>query len=121
VDGSCGHDLVGNSVLRDTLATARPGGRVCQVGFLGGLGGVAAFEPLFDLPSGVQLSFFGSFALGAEPFPLSAIPLTDLIAKAEAGVYQAKPTRVFGFEEIVEGHRVMEANQANGKMVVSVP
>jgi NADPH:quinone reductase len=114
-------DLVGNTVLRDTLATVRPAGRVCQLGFLGGLGGVDGFEPVFDLPSGVQFSFFGSFALGTEAFPLSAIPLAEIVAKAEAGVYQAKPTRVFRFEEIVEAHRVIEANQANGKMVVSVP
>ena len=32
--------------------------------------------------------------------------------------YQAKPSRVFRFEEIQEAHRVMEANEANGKMVV---
>src|SRR5262247_3220092 len=31
-------DLVGNSVLRDSLRAARVGGRLCQAGFLGGLG-----------------------------------------------------------------------------------
>jgi NADPH2:quinone reductase len=35
-----------------------------------------------------------------------------------AGRYQAKPSRVFRFEEIREAHRVMDANQAKGKMVV---
>ena len=34
-------DLVGNSALRDSLRIARPGGRVCQLGFLGGLEPVA--------------------------------------------------------------------------------
>jgi NADPH2:quinone reductase len=33
---------------------------------------------------------------------------------------QAKPARVFGFDEIVEAHRVMESGQAGGKMTVSV-
>jgi NADPH:quinone reductase-like Zn-dependent oxidoreductase len=37
-----------------------------------------------------------------------------------AGRYKAKPFRVFKFEEIREAHRVMEANQAKGKMVVVV-
>jgi NADPH2:quinone reductase len=43
-----------------------------------------------------------------------------MIAKAEAGTYKAKPARVFRFDEIVEAHRVMEAGQAGGKMVVAV-
>src|SRR6266487_3444524 len=102
-------DLIGSSALRDTLAAVGPGGRVCQVGFLGGLGPVVDFDPLVDLPSGVQLSFFGSFMFGSEHFPLDAVPVQELIAKAEAGVYQAKPARVFGFDEVPEAHKVMEA------------
>ena len=114
-------DLVGNSVLRDSLGIVRPGGRVCQLGFLGGLEPVAGFDPIADLPTGVQLSFYGSaFVLGTEGFPLADIPLQEMIAKAEAGRYQAKPVRVFGFEEIVEAHRTMERGLAGGKMVVAV-
>jgi NADPH2:quinone reductase len=40
------------------------------------------------------------------------------VANVEAGAYQAKPSRVFAFEEIAEAHRVMEASQAAGKLVV---
>ena len=117
----CVFDLVGNSVLRDSLRIVRPGGRVCQLGFLGGLDPVAGFNPIADLPSGVQLSFYGSaFVLGTDDFPLAEIPLADMIAKAEAGRYQAKPVRVFGFDQIVEAHRVMEQGAAAGKMVVAV-
>jgi NADPH2:quinone reductase len=29
-----------------------------------------------------------------------------------------KPVRIFNFDEIHEAHRVMEANEARGKMVV---
>jgi NADPH:quinone reductase-like Zn-dependent oxidoreductase len=112
-------DLVGNSVLRDSLRAVRAKGRVCQAGFLGGLGPVADFLPAFDMPSGVQFSFFGSFEVGTGPYPISAIPFQEIVAKAEAGVYQAKPARVFGFEEIAEAHRVMEAAQAGGKLVVA--
>ena len=50
-------DLVGNSVLRDSLQTVRSRGRVCQVGFLGGQDPVDGFNPIADLPTGVQLSF----------------------------------------------------------------
>jgi len=114
-------DVVGNTVLRDSLRVVRPRGRVCQVGFLGGLAPVDGFDPLADLPSGVQLSFYGSaFVLGTADFPLAAVPLQEMIAKAEAGAYQAKPSRVFGFGELPEAHRVMEAGTAGGKMVATV-
>lgn len=114
-------DVVGNSVLRDSLASVRPRGRVCQVGFLGGFAPVPDFDPIADLPSGVQLSFFGSaFVLGSPAFPLADIPLDAIYAQVEAGTLKARPTRVFGFDEIVAAHRVMEAGRALGKMVVAL-
>jgi NADPH:quinone reductase-like Zn-dependent oxidoreductase len=77
-------DVVGNAVLRDSLRVVRTRGRVCQVGFLGGLTPVDGFDPIADLPSGVQLSFFGSaFVLGTADFPLAAIPLQEMVARAE--------------------------------------
>ncbi len=94
---------------------------MCQLGFLGGAEPVADFNPIADLPTGVQFSFYGSpFVLGTESFPLSDIPLQQMITKAEAGRYQAKPARVFGFDQIVEAHRAMEEGLAAGKMVVAV-
>ena len=117
----CVFDLVGNRVLRDSLRIVRPRGRVCQLGFLGGLEPVADFNPIADLPSGVQFSFYGSaFVLGTSEFPLTEIPLTEMIGKAENGLYQAKPARVFSFDDIVEAHTVMESGLAGGKMTVSV-
>ena len=114
-------DLVGNTVLRDSLAAVGPRGRVCQAGFLGGFSPVADFDPIADLPSGVQLSFFGSaFVLGTPAFPLSDVPLDAIYAQVEAGALRARPTRIFAFDEIVEAHRVMEAGRALGKMVVTL-
>jgi NADPH:quinone reductase len=114
-------DLIGNTVLRDSLSSLKAKGRICQIGFLGGLLPVQDFNPIADLPSGVQLSVFGSaFVLGTAAFPISDVPFQDIIAKVERGIYKAKPTQVFAFENIVEAHQVMEANQALGKMVVLV-
>ncbi|MGV9270057.1 zinc-binding dehydrogenase [Kitasatospora sp. NPDC003701] len=114
-------DIVGNTVLRDSLAAVGPRGRVCQAGFLGGFAPVADFDPIADLPSGVRLSFFGSaFVLGTPAYPLSDIPLDAIYAQVEAGALNARPTRVFRFDEIVEAHRVMEAGRALGKMVVTL-
>jgi NADPH:quinone reductase len=112
-------DLVGNAALRDSLRVVVRSGRVCQAGFLGGLGPVEHFLPAFDMPSGVQLSFFGSFEVGTDDYPLSTIPFQEIVAKVEAGTYHAKPARVFAFEQIGEAHRVMEASQAGGKLVVA--
>ncbi|MEU8517176.1 zinc-binding dehydrogenase [Kitasatospora sp. NPDC048722] len=114
-------DLVGNSVLRDSLAAVRPRGRVCQLGFLGGFEPVCDFDPIADLPTGVQLSFFGSaFVLGSPEFPLTAVPLDEIYAKVESGALRARPVRVFRFDEIVEAHRIMETGGALGKMAVTV-
>jgi len=74
IEVDCVFDLVGNSVLRDSLQIVRPGGRVCQLGFLGGLEPVTDFNPITDLPTSVQLSFYGSaFVLGTDRFPLADI------------------------------------------------
>jgi NADPH:quinone reductase len=63
---------------------------------------------------------FGSFVFGSPEFPLSEIPLQSIVDRVAAGVYKAKPAKVFPFVEIAEAHRLMESNQANGKIVVVV-
>jgi NADPH:quinone reductase len=111
-------DLVGNSTLLDSMAMVRRSGRVCLAGFLGGLAPVTSFNPLLQMPSGVHFSFFGSFMFGTPEFPVSDVPFQEIADRVTAGRYQAKPARVFRFDEIQEAHRVIEANQANGKLVV---
>ena len=111
-------DLVGNSTILDSLAMVRRGGRVCLAGFVGGLAPIVAFNPLLQMPSGVHWSFFGSFMFGAPEFPLSDVPLQDIVDRVADGSYKAKPARVFRFEEIAEAQRTMESNRANGKLVV---
>jgi NADPH:quinone reductase-like Zn-dependent oxidoreductase len=111
-------DLVGNSTILDSLRILRRGGRACLAGWLGGFAPIADFNPLLQMASGVYLTFFGSFVFGTPGFPLSDVPLQDIAKQVETGRLKAKPSRVFRFEEIHEAHRVMEANQANGKMVV---
>ena len=111
-------DLVGNSVLRDSLQAVRARGRVCQAGFLGGLGPVDQFLPVVDMPSGVQFSFFGSFELGTNNYPLSQVPFQEIVSNVERGIYKAEPSRVFKFAQIPDAHRVMESGEAGGKLVV---
>ena len=111
-------DLVGNSVILDSLAMLRRGGRACLAGWLGGLAPIADFNPLLQMASGVYLTFFGSFVFGTPGFPLSDVPLQTIAADVAAGRLKAKPSRVFSFDQIHEAHRVMETNEAGGKMVV---
>jgi NADPH:quinone reductase-like Zn-dependent oxidoreductase len=111
-------DLVGNSVTLDSLAMLRRGGRSCLAGWLGGLDPIPDFNPLLQMASGVYLTFFGSFVFGTPGFPLSDVPLQQIAADAAAGRLDVKPTRIFRFDEIQEAHRVMEANEARGKIVV---
>ena len=108
-------DLVGNSTILDSLRMLRRGGRACLAGWLGGLAPIADFNPLLQMASGVGLTFFGSFV---PQFSLSDVPLQTIAEKVAAGRFRAKPSRVFRFEDIREAHRVMEANEANGKLVV---
>jgi len=113
-------DLVGNSTILDSLAMLRRGGRACLAGWLGGLAPIKDFNPLLQMASGVYLTFFGSFVFGTPGFPLSDVPLQEIAQQVASGRLKAKPSRVFRFEEIHEAHRVMESNEAGGKMVVVI-
>lgn len=113
-------DLVGNSTILDSLTMLRRGGTACLAGWLGGLDPIADFNPLLQMSSGVNLTFFGSFVFGTEGFPLSDVPLQEIAAKVRDGRLDAAPSHVFSFDQIREAHRVMEAGDAGGKMVVVV-
>lgn len=113
-------DIVGNTTVLDSLAMLRRGGEVCLVGFLGG-GGPLSLEPVFQMPSGVRLSVFASaIVTGNAEFPLSEIPFQDIVDRVASGAYRAKPAKVFRFEDIQAAHRLMESNEASGKIVVRV-
>jgi len=114
-------DLIGNTTLLDSLAcAARPGGRVCQAGFLGGLEPLASFLPLQQLPPGVQLSFFGSFAFGTPGYELDRLPWQEIAERVEQGRYHARPAKVFAFDDIVNAHAWLDAGAGLGKAVVQI-
>lgn len=115
-------DVIGNTALRDSLACLERDGRLCQVGFLGGLAPVEDFLPMLDLPTGVQMSFYGSaFVLGTRPYPLSEVPLGTIFEQVASGKLKGEPVRTFRFSDVVEAHRILEAGTAGGKMVVTTP
>jgi NADPH:quinone reductase-like Zn-dependent oxidoreductase len=114
-------DIIGTSTLLDSFKMVRYRGRVAMAGFLGG-GAPLTVDPLTQMPSGVQFSFFASaFVFGARDLPLSQIPFADLVRRSDAGAYDTSPAHVFAFEQIVDAHRLMESGEARGKIVVVSP
>jgi NADPH:quinone reductase-like Zn-dependent oxidoreductase len=112
-------DIVGTTTVLDSLRMARHGGRVALAGFLGGGQVLPAMDLLREFPSGVQLSFLATaFILGTPVLPLSSVPFQEIVGRAEAGRYRARPAHVFDFEDIVAAHALMESGQARGKIVV---
>ncbi len=113
-------ELLGNRALRESLGLIKPGGALCLAGFLAGMDPVEGFNPIFDVPSDVRLSFFGSFVLGSEGYPTESIPMQSIVDGVSSGRYSARPAKVLPFEEIGEAHRLMESNEVEGKLVVEV-
>lgn len=106
-------ELVGGNGIRDSLKCVRPGGIVCQTGYLSNQWRIDGFSPLGEIPSGVYLT---SYAGDTHNLPPAL--LQDFIDQIEAGKLDVQIDRVFKLEEIVEAHTRMEQNLAAGKLVV---
>jgi NADPH:quinone reductase-like Zn-dependent oxidoreductase len=113
-------ELVGTTTLRDSVRATRMGGRVVHAGFLGGGEPVEGFDPFFDLPNRVQLSFFASIHYGTPGYPLNEIPFQTIVERVESGEYKWAPAHVYKLDEIADAHRLMDSGKANGKIVVTV-
>ncbi|THD49849.1 MAG: alcohol dehydrogenase [Bradyrhizobium sp.] len=113
-------DIVGNTTILDSLVSLKRGGVACEVGLLGG-GGPLSVEPVFQIPSGRRLTTFASaLVTGTAEFPISEIPFQTIVDRVAKGAYKAAPAKVLAFEDIQEGHRLMEAGASLGKIVVEV-
>lgn len=86
--------------------------------WLGALDPARDLNPLLQLASSVYLTFFGSVVFGAPGFPLSDVRLQQITTDVASSRLNVKPVRPFGFDEIRETHRLMEANDAGGRMFV---
>ncbi|KAI1178191.1 GroES-like protein [Nemania sp. FL0916] len=111
-------NLIGNRVLLESISLTRPGGRMLQAGWLGGLAPVKDFNPMVQMESGVHFSLFHSKVLGTKEFPLSNIPLQEIVRKIEQGKWNASPARIFEYADIVEAHRALDSHDVGGKIVV---
>lgn len=106
-------ELIGTTTLIDSLRCVRRGGIVCMTGILGGKWALENFLPMGDIPTTVKLTSYSGEAsdLGVEQFQ----KYLNLI---EEGKLSVKTGPVFEFEELIQAHELMDANQAGGKIVV---
>jgi NADPH:quinone reductase-like Zn-dependent oxidoreductase len=109
-------ELVGTTTLKDSLRATRIHGTVCFSGLVSNQWVVPDFYPIGYIPTGVRLT-----AYGGEARDLPAHVLQRFLDATAAGRFSPPIHRVFqGLEQVVEAHRVMESNQAVGKLVVRV-
>lgn len=108
-------ELIGATTLLDSLACARRGGVVCMTGILGGAWELERFRPMEQIPNGVCLT---SYSGGSGD--ITAAQLQHYVSLVESGQLSIRRGPVWQFEQLREAHAAMDANRANGKMVVTV-
>ena len=106
-------ELIGTTTLLDSLRCVGRGGIVCMTGILGGKWVLDKFHPMGDIPTGVKLTSYSG-----EAADLSPQLMQDYVALVEKGELELKAGPVFEFEELIEAHKLMDANRAGGKIVV---
>jgi len=106
-------ELVGTTTLRDSLRCAKLRGIVCMTGMVGDKWWFDNFSPMEVIPTAVSLT---TYAGESEDFMRT--PFGDLVELIEAGTLRVQVGKTFTLGEIVEAHRCMEENKADGKIVV---
>ena len=106
-------ELVGTTTLLDSLKTLSDHGIVCMTGMVGNEWLLDNFSPMDAIPTSVKLTTYSG---GSEDFINT--PLQSFINELQLGNTQIKVGNVFKLDQIVEAHRCMEENRANGKIVV---
>jgi NADPH:quinone reductase-like Zn-dependent oxidoreductase len=106
-------ELVGATTLLDSLCCARPRGVVCMTGMVGDKWTLDAFSPMEAIPTAVSLTTYDG---GSEDFMRT--PLDELVQQIAAGALRVPIGKIFSLEGIVDAHRSMEENEAQGKIVV---
>ncbi|KAG9006593.1 hypothetical protein FRB94_000610 [Tulasnella sp. JGI-2019a] len=107
-------ELVGVTTIKDSLRCAKPKGIVCMAGIVGNKWSFDdVFTPMQVIPHTVRLTVYGG-----GPEQVMQTPLEELAKQVKEGTLKIPIGKVFKMEEIVEAHRVMEANAAGGKIVV---
>ncbi|GIJ85250.1 hypothetical protein Asppvi_004106 [Aspergillus pseudoviridinutans] len=108
-------ELVGAATLADSLRCVKKGGIVSLVGMLSE-NDLEKVDVMELIPSGVKLTVYRGTS---EDF--MSTPLDAVVRQLEQGSLKLKIGRVLRMEQIVEAHRCMEENEAEGKIVQRMP
>lgn len=106
-------ELVGATTLLDSLQCAKLGGVVCMTGMVSNKWTLEAFSPMGSIPTAVRLTTYSG---GDADF--MATPMQELVEQVEQGSLNIQIGRTFKLDQIVEAHSCMEANLADGKIVI---
>jgi NADPH:quinone reductase-like Zn-dependent oxidoreductase len=106
-------ELIGVTSLEDSLHCAKIGGIVCMTGIVGNKWSFDNFAPMEVIPSAVCLTVYDG-----EVEDFMQMPFQEIVGQIESGELPVQVGKVFRLDQIIEAHRVMETNQAGGKIVV---
>ncbi len=106
-------ELIGPATLFESLSMVSLHGIVCVTGILGKKGTIENFYPIKDIPSGVYLTGFSS------NYPTQKI-IDNIFSRIKKHKLQPAIAKVFALSEIGQAHRLMENNEANGKVVILI-
>lgn len=104
-------ELVGPSVIKDSISHMKMYGIICCTGLLGGQWYLDTFDPTFDLSKNIYLTTFYSGNVSQGQWQ----ELLDYIEKYQVDV---RPEKVFCLSEIKLAHDYLESNQSFGKVII---
>jgi NADPH2:quinone reductase len=110
-------ELVGPKTMLETLQAIRTGGSICLTGYLEGEWNA---EKAKREAKRLNVTFhqFNSSVVNVDTYRST---MQDIVRHVEDGRYHTILDHTFGFTDIAEAHRYMEANRAVGKVVVLTP
>jgi NADPH:quinone reductase-like Zn-dependent oxidoreductase len=106
-------ELVGPSVIRDTLKSVDKGAIVCETGILGGVYSLDDFDPIKEIPNGVYLTGFFS------NFPTEEI-MQNIFEFLDKNNLKPDIGKIYNFEDITQACIDMDNKKINGKIVVKI-
>ena len=108
-------ELIGTATLLHSLKALKRGGIGCMTGILGGEWDLKNFSPMDDIPTAVKLT-----AYAGEASDISQAQLQKYVDMVEQGEMRVNSAKTFAFKELQEAHHLMDSNQANGKIVITL-